>query len=132
MSSAVCERPGCTAYDQMLRELTYRVFEVIAASETGRWPGTELAALLECLQCRTLPPIAVHQTASPSARVERDHARLHAAVAVLERVSAGEAGRSADQLAATARGVLAQVRYPSVLTCQAAAVWRCAHAVASS
>ena len=110
MSSVVCERPGCTAYDQMLRELTCRVSDVIAASEAGRWPGTELAALLQCLQRRILPQIAVHQAASPSARVNRDHVRLHAAVAVLERVSAGEAGRSPDQLAATARGVLAQVR----------------------
>ena len=110
MSSAVCERPGCTAYDQMLRELSCRVSEVIAASETGQWPGTELAALLECLQRRILPQIAVHQAASSPARVNRDHARLNAAVAVLERVSAGEAGRSVDQLVATARGVLGQVR----------------------
>ena len=110
MSSGVCERPGCTAYDQMLRELTCRVAEVIAAGEAGRWPETELAALLECLQRQILPQITVHQAASPSARVDRDHTRLHAAVAVLQRVSAGEAGRSADQLAATARGVLAQVR----------------------
>jgi hypothetical protein len=110
VSIVTCERPGCTAYDTMLRELAMRVSDVVAANASGRWPEAELAALLGCLQQQVLPQLAAHQAATSSARVSRDHARLHAAIAVLERVSEGEAGRSADQLAATARSVLVQVR----------------------
>jgi hypothetical protein len=110
VSSVTCERPGCTPYDRVLRELALRVSGVVAANELGHWPAAELAALLGCLQQQVLPQLAAHQAVTSSARVSRDHARLHAAIAVLERISEGEAGRSADQLTATARGVLVQVR----------------------
>lgn len=101
----------------LLERVAVLVDQVLQATIDGRWPDDELVALVSCLRTEVLPR-ARHEECEMFARklngadraqLVRDHRRLREATAVLARAAAGEGTRSPAHLAATARGVLAQL-----------------------
>ncbi len=101
----------------LLERVTHLVDDVLDATVTGRWPQSELTALVECLRAEVLPRarheecevFTVKVSAADRAQLHRDHRRLREATEVLARAASGEGNRSTAHVAATARSVLSQL-----------------------
>lgn len=101
----------------LLQQVGLLVDEVLQATVEGRWPDTELVALVGCLRADVLlraqheecEVFALRVNGANHAQLIRDHRRLREATAVLARAAAGEGTKSPADVAATARSVLAQL-----------------------
>ena len=102
---------------ELLDRVAALVDDVLDATIAGRWPQSELVALVGCLRAEVLPR-AQHEeceifarkvNAAERAQLHRDHRRLREATEVLARAVAGEGNRSPAHVAATARSVLSQL-----------------------
>lgn len=94
----------------LLRQVTARAEEVLAAAAAGRWPGAELTALARYARAEVLRQASDEEAflfsgapAPQVAELARDHARLRSAADVLDRAAAGEQPMSPAQVAAAAR-----------------------------
>jgi hemerythrin-like domain-containing protein len=103
---------------RLLRQVTGLVDDLLNAIASAQWPGRQLQTLVGFLQTEVLQQATreehllfpAHATPSQIARLNRDHARVRAAVDVLQRAASGESSQSHEQLAATARSLLNQLR----------------------
>lgn len=100
----------------LLWQVTASAEKLLAATEQGRWPGTELAALAGYAQAEVLRQASDEEVllfpAVPDQRVAglaRDHVRLRAAADMLARAAAGEQPMALAQLAAAVRAFVAQL-----------------------
>ena len=104
-------------HELLLRQVTIRAGDLLAAAAEGRWPVRELQALLGYLRAEVLRHASDeewllfpgHDAQPGFARLGRDHARLHAAVDLLARAAAGEGRFSAAQLATATRDLVSQL-----------------------
>lgn len=103
-------------HGQLLRQVAVRAEDLAAAAARGHWPARELDALLGYLRAEILRQITDEEVllfpacgAPPGVdRLARDHARLRAAIEVLELV-AGDGSRSPAMLASAVRALLRQL-----------------------
>lgn len=103
-------------HDQLLQQVAVRAEELMAAAAVGRWPARELDALVGYLRAEILRQVTDEEvllfpacgTSSGREQMARDHARLRAAIEVLEQ-TAGNGGRSAAKLASAVSDLLRQL-----------------------
>ena len=100
----------------LLWQVTASAEKLLTATEHGRWPGAELAALAGYAQAEVLRQVSDEEAllfpAVPSptaAGLARDHVRLRAAAELLGRAAAGEQPMSTAQVAATVRDFVVQL-----------------------
>jgi len=100
----------------LLRQVTTRAARLLTAAAAGRWPGAELAALVDYARAELLRQAAEEEAllsaagpAEASARLARDHVRLRSGIDLLARAAAGEQPLSAAQLAAATRDFVSQL-----------------------
>jgi hypothetical protein len=100
----------------LLRQVAERAEELLTGAADGRWPGTELAALVGYAQAEVLRQISDEETllfpAAPgrqAAALARDHTRLRSAAELLARAAAGEQPMPAAQVAAVVRDFATQL-----------------------
>lgn len=100
----------------LLWQVTASAEKLLTATEHGRWPSAELAALAGYAQAEVLRQVSDEEVllfpavpAQMVAGLARDHVRLRAAAELLARVAAGEQPMSAAQLAAAVRGFVIQL-----------------------
>ena len=101
----------------LLRQVTSRAEELLAAAADGRWPAAELAALADYAQAEVLRHASDEETLlfpeAPAREVTglaKDHARLRAATDVLARAASGEQPMSPGQVAVAVRDFATQFR----------------------
>lgn len=126
---ATLETPDAPILD-LLPEVEVKAEGVLMAS--GSWPADELESLLEYMRHEVLPRVAIEarsrlassksEQSAPgeqSTKVEqpsasdqcvRYSARLSSGISALELAASGEGSRSIEQLRATVRALLAQLR----------------------
>ena len=115
------EGPPRTLADEhvlLLRQITSRARDVLAAATDGQWPAAELASLAGYARAELLRQAAEEEAllfpASPppiTARLARDHVRLRAVTDLLTRAAAGEQNLSPGQLAVATRDFVDQLEY---------------------
>jgi uncharacterized protein (DUF2249 family) len=100
----------------LLWQVTESADKLLAATEHGRWPAAELAALAGYAQAEVLRQASDEEAllfpAVPSqaaAGLARDHVRLRAAAELLSRAAAGEQPMSPAQVAAAVRDFVTQL-----------------------
>ncbi|HEX5295770.1 MAG TPA: hemerythrin domain-containing protein [Streptosporangiaceae bacterium] len=100
----------------LLWQVTASAEKVLTATEHGRWPGAELAALAGYAQAEVLRQVSDEEAllfpAVPGqavAGLARDHVRLRAAAGLLARAAAGEQPMSPTQLATVVRDFAIQL-----------------------
>jgi uncharacterized protein (DUF2249 family) len=100
----------------LLGQVAARAGELLAAAARGRWPGTELEALVGYARAEVLRHASEEETllfpAGASAafsRLARDHARMRAGTEILERSASGEQALSLAALAAATRDFVCQL-----------------------
>jgi uncharacterized protein (DUF2249 family) len=106
-------------HELLLRQVTIRAGDLLAAAAEGRWPTRELPALLGYLRAEVLRQAADeewllfpgHDAQPGFARLGRDHARLHAAADLLARAATGEGSFSPAQLATATRDLVTQLEH---------------------
>jgi uncharacterized protein (DUF2249 family) len=112
-------RPALTLAEEhmlLLWQVTASAEKVLSATEHGRWPGAELAALAGYAQAEVLRQVSDEEAllfpavpAQAVAGLARDHVRLRAAADLLARAAAGEQPMSTAQLAAHVRDFAVQL-----------------------
>ena len=97
-------------------KVTASAEKLLSATEHGRWPGAELAALAGYAQAEVLRQVSDEEAllfpavpAQTVAWLARDHVRLRAAAELLARAAAGEQPMSPAQLAAAVRDFVVQL-----------------------
>lgn len=102
---------------ELLGQLTVRAAAVLAGTYAGQWPERELRDLLGYLNAEVLRQAQDEEeflfaaaAADPElSRLARDHARLRAAVGLLERTGAGDP--APERLNTAVRDLLCQFRH---------------------
>ncbi len=117
--AGLAARPPLTLAEEhvlLLWQVTAGAEKVLAATERGRWPGAELAALAGYAQAEVLRQVSDEEAllfpavpAQAVAGLARDHVRLRAGVDLLARAAAGEQPMSTAQLAAAVRDFVVQL-----------------------
>lgn len=118
-SAGLTARPPLTLAEEhvlLLWQVTASAEKLLTATEHGRWPGAELAALAGYAQAEVLRQVSDEEAllfpavpAQTAAGLARDHVRLRAAAELLARAAAGEQPMSPAQLAAAVRGFVVQL-----------------------
>jgi hypothetical protein len=118
-SAGMTARPPLTLAEEhrlLLWQVTASAEKLLTATEQGRWPGAELAALAGYAQAEVLRQVSDEETlvfpavpAQAVAGLARDHVRLRAAAELLARAAAGEQPMSPAQLAAAVRDFAVQL-----------------------
>src|SRR5512142_1801043 len=100
----------------LLWQVTASAEKLLTATEHGRWPGAELAALAGYAQAEVLRQASDEEAllfpavpAQAAAGLARDHVRLRAAAELLARAAAGEQPMSPAQIAAAVRDFVVQL-----------------------
>src|SRR5512146_1625520 len=100
----------------LLWQVTASAEKLLTATERGRWPGAELAALAGYAQAEVLRQVSDEEAlvfpavpAEEAAGLARDHVRLRAAAELLARAAAGEQPMSTARLAAAVRDFTVQL-----------------------
>ena len=116
--TALASRPPGLAdeHGQLLRQVTVRAEDLMAAAAGGRWPAPELAALVGYLRSEILRQVTDEEIllfpayggTRERGQLAYDHARLRAGVEVLE-LAAGNGGRSPAMLASAVTDLLRQL-----------------------
>lgn len=117
--ASLAARPSLTLAEEhvlLLWQVTASAEKVLTATEHGRWPGAELAALAGYAQAEVLRQVSDEEAllfpavpAQAVAGLARDHVRLRAAADLLARAAAGEQPMSPAQLAAAVRDFAVQL-----------------------
>ena len=117
--AGLAARPPLTLAEEhvlLLWQVTASAEKVLTATEHGRWPGAELAALAGYAQAEVLRQVSDEEAllfpavpAQVVAGLARDHVRLRAAAELLARAAAGEQPMSLAQLAAAVRAFITQL-----------------------
>ena len=112
-------RPPLTLAEEhvlLLWQVTASAEKLLTATEHGRWPGAELAALAGYAQAEVLRQVSDEEAllfpavpAQTAAGLARDHVRLRAAAELLARAAAGDQPMSPAQLAAAVRDFVVQL-----------------------
>jgi uncharacterized protein (DUF2249 family) len=112
-------RPPLTLAEEhalLLWQVTASAEKLLTATDHGRWPGAELAALAGYAQAEVLRQVSDEEAllfpavpAQAVAGLARDHARLRAAAELLVRAAAGEQPMSPAQIAAAVRDFVVQL-----------------------
>ena len=118
-SAGLTARPPLTLAEEhvlLLWQVTASAEKLLTATEHGRWPGAELAALAGYAQAEVLRQVSDEEAllfpavpAQTVAGLARDHVRLRAAAELLARAAAGEQPMSPAQLAAAVRDFVVQL-----------------------
>ena len=118
-SAGLAARPPLTLAEEhvlLLWQVTASAEKLLTATEHGRWPGAELAALAGYAQAEVLRQVSDEETllfpavpAQTAAGLARDHVRLRSAAELLARAAAGEQPMSPAQLAAAVRDFAVQL-----------------------
>ena len=118
-SAGLTARPPLTLAEEhvlLLWQVTASAEKLLTATEHGRWPGAELAALAGYAQAEVLRQVSDEEAllfpavpAQTAAGLARDHVRLRAAAELLARAAAGEQPMSPAQLAAAVRNFVVQL-----------------------
>lgn len=118
-AAATAGRPPVTLADEhalLLSQVAIRAGDALAAIAVGRWPGTELRALLSYVDAEVLRQAAEEErllfpgwAPGDITLLARDHARLRSAAEALESLAAGERPASSAQLATAIRDLLSQL-----------------------
>ena len=118
-SAELTARPPLTLAEEhvlLLWQVTASAEKLLTATEHGRWPGAELAALAGYAQAEVLRQVSDEEAllfpavpAQEVAGLARDHVRLRAAAELLARAAAGEQPMSPAQLAAAVRDFAVQL-----------------------
>ncbi len=118
-SAAVPGGPALTLDDEhavLLGQVAARAGELLAVVARGRWPGTELEALLGYTRAEVLRQASEEETllfpagaSAAVARLARDHARLRACTETLARAASGEQPLSLGALATATRDFVCQL-----------------------
>ncbi|HUY52083.1 MAG TPA: hemerythrin domain-containing protein [Streptosporangiaceae bacterium] len=118
-SAVVPGGPVLTLDDEhavLLGQVAARAEELLAAAARGRWPGTELEALLGYARAEVLHQASEEETllfpaaaSAAATRLARDHARLRACTEFLARSASGEQALSLGGLAAATRDFVCQL-----------------------
>lgn len=118
-SAGLTARPPLTLAEEhvlLLWQVTASAEKLLTATDHGRWPGAELAALAGYAQAEVLRQVSDEEAllfpAVPAQAVvglARDHARLRAAAELLVRAAAGEQPMSPGQLTAAVRDFVVQL-----------------------
>jgi uncharacterized protein (DUF2249 family) len=100
----------------LLWQVTESADKLLAATEHGRWPAAELAALAGYAQAEVLRQASDEEAllfpavpGQAAAGLARDHVRLRAAAELLSRAAAGEQRMAPAQLAAAVRDFVVQL-----------------------
>lgn len=104
-------------HDLLLQQVAVRTEELLTAAESGRWPGSELQALLDYLRAEVLRQVvdeeslllASHDQQEGFAGLVQDHVRLRVGVELLAAAAAGGQTDSTTEVGAIARDLLAQL-----------------------
>ena len=118
-SAGLTARPPLTLAEEhvlLLWQVTASAEKLLTATEHGRWPGAELAALAGYAQAEVLRQVSDEEAllfpavpAHTVAGLVRDHVRLRAAAELLARAAAGDQPMSPAQLAAAVRDFVVQL-----------------------
>ena len=118
-SAGLTARPPLTLAEEhmlLLWQVTASAEKLLTATEHGRWPGAELAALAGYAQAEVLRQVSDEEAllfpavpAQTAAGLARDHVRLRAAAELLARAAAGDQPMSPAQLAAAVRDFVVQL-----------------------
>ncbi len=118
-SAGLTARPPLTLAEEhvlLLWQVTASAEKLLTATEHGRWPGAELAALAGYAQAEVLRQVSDEEAllfpavpAQTVAGLARDHVRLRAAADLLARAAAGDQPMSPAQLAAAVRDFVVQL-----------------------
>ncbi len=118
-SAGLTAQPPLTLAEEhvlLLWQVTESAEKLLTATERGRWPGAELAALAGYAQAEVLRQASDEESllfpavpAQTAAGLARDHARLRAAAELLSRAAAGEQAMSPAQLATAVRDFTVQL-----------------------
>ena len=118
-SAGLTARPPLTLAEEhvlLLWQVTVSAEKLLTATEHGRWPGAELAALAGYAQAEVLRQVSDEEAllfpavpAQTVAGLARDHVRLRAAADLLARAAAGDQPMSPAQLAAAVRDFVVQL-----------------------
>ena len=118
-SAGLTARPPLTLAEEhmlLLWQVTASAEKLLTATEHGRWPGAELAALAGYAQAEVLRQVSDEEAllfpavpAQTVAGLARDHVRLRAAAELLARAAAGDQPMSVAQLAAAVRDFVVQL-----------------------
>ncbi len=121
-SAGLTARPPLTLAEEhvlLLWQVTASAEKLLTATEHGRWPGAELAALAGYAQAEVLRQVSDEEAllfpavpAQTVAGLARDHVRLRAAADLLARAAAGDQPMSPAQLAAAVRDFVVQLERP--------------------
>lgn len=100
----------------LLWQVTESAGKLLTATERGRWPGAELAALAGYARAEVLRQASDEEAllfpavpAQTAAGLARDHVRLRAAAELLSRAAAGEQAMSPAQVATAVRDFVVQL-----------------------
>ncbi len=112
-------RPPLTLAEEhvlLLWQVTASAEKLLTATEHGRWPGAELAALAGYAQAEVLRQVSDEEAllfpavpAQTVAGLARDHVRLRAAAELLTRAADGEQPMAPAQLATAVRDFVTQL-----------------------
>jgi uncharacterized protein (DUF2249 family) len=101
----------------LLWQVAARAEDLLAAAARGRWPGTELAALADCVRAGVLRQASDEETLlfhagapAVAARLAREHARLRSGAELLARAADEEQSLSLSQLATATRDFVARLQ----------------------
>ncbi|HEU5389815.1 MAG TPA: hemerythrin domain-containing protein [Streptosporangiaceae bacterium] len=118
-SAGLAARPPLTLAEEhmlLLWQVTESADKLLTATEHGRWPGAELAALAGYAQAEVLRQASDEEAmlfpavpAQTAAGLARDHVRLRAAAELLSRAAAGEQAMSPAQAATAVRDFVVQL-----------------------
>jgi uncharacterized protein (DUF2249 family) len=117
--AGLAARPPLTLAEEhllLLWQVTASAEKVLTATEHGRWPAAELAALAGYAQAEVVRQVSDEEAllfpavpAQAVAGLARDHVRLRAAAGLLARAAAGEQPMSPAQLATAVRDFAVQL-----------------------
>jgi uncharacterized protein (DUF2249 family) len=118
-SAGLTARPPLTLAEEhvlLLWQVAASAEKLLTATEHGRWPGAELAALAGYAQAEVLRQVSDEEallfpaaSSQTVAGLARDHVRLRAAAELLARAAAGEQPMSPAQIAAVVRDFTVQL-----------------------
>lgn len=103
----------------LMREVAARADDLLREADEGRWPEQQLRELVNYLHLEVLEQIvdeewmlfrSAYHASDDLARLRRDHLELRLAIDVLAKAAAGGGELSPQQLAATTRDLLTQLR----------------------
>lgn len=103
----------------LLSDVVARTDDVLAEAATGRWPGRELADLIDYLRSELITQTRIEEqllstdveisSREAISRLARDHVRLRCALEVLTDSGGGAGRRDPQSLAATVRDLVVQL-----------------------